>query len=325
MSSLRSVDAPTGDDLVAAEQVVRSHLAVTPVVAAPALAENALLKVETVQPTGSFKVRGALAALSAADPIRRVVTASAGNHALGLAHAAALLGRPATVVVPATASPVKISRLGMFADSGVDLVLHGDGYDAAEAHALEFVEGGGVFVSAYNDRHVIAGQRTLAVELGQQVPGPFTVAVPVGGGGLLAGVALWAADHPQVRVVAVEAAASRAVSASVAAGRVVEVPVGPTLADGMAGGLEAGSVTVDIAAAHVQMFTAVTEDELRAAMRVLAFEQGLIVEGAGAAAAAAVLAGKVSDDRPGAHVVALVTGRNITPEAVREILGKGLA
>jgi threonine dehydratase len=164
---------------------------------------------------GSFKVRGALAALAAAPPGRPVVTASAGNHGLGLAQAAALLGRRATVVVPRTASPAKIERLRGF---GVELVLYGDGYDAAEAHALALAEAGALFVSSYNDPHVIARQRTLAVELGEQIDGPMTIVVPVGGGGLLAGVALWAADRADVRVVGVEAAGSRALSASVAAG-----------------------------------------------------------------------------------------------------------
>lgn len=318
--SVRAVEAPTHEDVEAAQRVVHSLLPVTPVVAAPALAPGAWLKVETVQPTGSFKVRGALAALSAVEVGRPVVTASAGNHALGLAQAAVMLGRPVTVVVPVTASPAKIDRLRAFESAVVQVVLHGDGYDAAEQHALALAGGGAAYVSAYNDPQVIAGQRTLAVELGRQVGEPFTVAVPVGGGGLLAGVALWAAEHPQVRVVGVEAEASRALSASVAAGAVVRVPIGPTLADGMAGGIEVGSVTVPIAAAHVTGFVAVSEAELRAAMRVLAFENGLVVEGAGAAAPAAVLAGKVADERDGARVVAIVSGRNVSAETAREVL-----
>jgi threonine dehydratase len=317
MTAVRAVEAPTARDLAAAEQVVLKRLAPTPVVGAPALGPNALLKVETLQPTGSFKVRGALAALAAAAPERPVVTVSAGNHGLGLAHAAALLHRAATVVVPETASRAKIERLRGF---GVELVLHGDGYDAAEAHALALADAGALFVSPYNDPHVIAGQRTLAVELGEQVDGPMTVVVPVGGGGLLAGVALWAADRADVRVVGVEAAASRSLSAAVAAGTVVDVAVEPTLADGMAGGLEKGSVTVPIAAERVDAFVAVGEAELRAGMRSLALDHGLVVEGAGAAAPAAVLAGYVADDRSGAHVAALVTGRNVTAATVLDVL-----
>jgi threonine dehydratase len=313
----RPVRLPSPDDLVAAERTVRAWLGPTPIVAAPRLAANAMLKLETLQPTGSFKVRGALAALAAAPADRRVVTASAGNHGLGVAQAATLLGRSATVVVPATASQAKIERLRAFP---IELVLHGDGYDAAEGHALALADSGAVFVSAYNSPHVIAGQRTLATELDQQVDGPLTVVVPVGGGGLLAGVALWAKHRPEVRLVGVEAAASRALSASIAAGTAVEVPIGPTLADGMAGGVEPGSITLTIAAERVNTFAAVSEAELRAAMRFLAFEHGLLVEGAGAAATAAVLSGHVRDERPGARVVALVTGRNVVAQTLLDVL-----
>ena len=306
----RVVELPGAEDLAAAERAVREVLSRTPVVEALGM----WLKVETVQPTGSFKVRGGVAALAARPSGSRVVTASAGNHGLGVAYAAAKLRRAATVVVPETASGVKVERLRSYP---VELVQVGDGYDAAEAHALSL---DGEYVSAYNDPHVIAGQRTLAVELGEQLSGPLTVAVPVGGGGLVSGVGLWAADRDDVRVVGVEVAASRAVSAAVAAGRVVDAELWPTLADGMAGGLEPGSVTVDIAARHVDAFVAVDEVELRVAMRALAFEAGLIAEGAGAAATAAVLAGRVADDRPGARVVAVVSGRNVTRDALLDVL-----
>jgi threonine dehydratase len=306
----RVVELPGAEDLAAAERAVREVLSPTPVVEALGM----WLKVETVQPTGSFKVRGGVAALAARPSGTRVVTASAGNHGLGVAYAAAKLARPATVIVPETASAAKVERLRSYP---VELVQVGDGYDAAEAHALSL---DGEYVSAYNDPHVIAGQRTLAVELGEQLSGPLTVVVPVGGGGLVSGVGLWAADRDDVRVVGVEVAASRAVSAAVAAGRVVDAELWPTLADGMAGGLEPGCVTVDIAARHVDAFVAVDEAELRAAMRALAFEAGLIAEGAGAAATAAVLSGQVADDRPGARVVAIVSGRNVTRDALLDVL-----
>jgi len=131
---------------------------------------------------------------------------------------------------------------------------------------------------------VIAGQRTVGVEVGHCVRGPMTIVCPVGGGGLLSGIALWASEHPDVRVVGVEAAASRALSSAVRVGHVVEVPISPTLADGIAGGLEVDSVTVQIARRHVYDLIAVSEGELRHAIRELTFEQGLVVEGAGAVA-----------------------------------------
>ncbi len=306
----RVVEVPAPEDLAAAERAVRAVLSPTPVVQALGM----WLKVESVQPTGSFKVRGGVAALAARPAGGRVVTASAGNHGLGIAYAASQLERPATVVVPETASPAKVERLRSYP---VELVLSGDGYDAAEAHALRLE---GEYVSPYNDPHVIAGQRTLAVELGEQLPGPLTIAVPVGGGGLVSGVALWAAGREDVRVVGVEVEASRAVGAAVDAGRVVDTEQRPTLADGMAGNLEPGSVTVDIAARHVDAFVAVEEADLRAAMRALAFDAGLIAEGAGAAATAAVLSGLVTDDRPGARVVAIVSGRNVARDVLLDVL-----
>jgi threonine dehydratase len=311
----RAVAPPAPGQVRAAEAVVRRFLAPTPVVEARAL--GAWLKLETLQPTGAFKVRGALAALAAAPAGRALVSASAGNHALGLAHASALLGRDVTVVVPATASPAKLARLRALP---IDLVVHGDGYDAAERRALELASEGALYVSPYNDPDVIAGQRTLAVELGDQLEGPLTVVCPVGGGGLLAGVALWAAERPDVRVVGVEAAVSRVFSTAVATGRVEEAPLEPMLADGIAGGVEPGSVTLAIAREHVEGFVAVEEHELRAALRLLALDEGLVVEGAGAIAAAAVLAGRVRDERPGARIVAVATGRNITREALLAVL-----
>lgn len=307
---------PTREQLAAGAHVVKATLAATPVVATSNLGEEAWLKIETLQPTGSFKIRGALAAMAAA-PDGPVVTASAGNHGLALARAAVLLGREATVVVAADASRAKVATLRRVP---VLLVERGAGYTEAEEAALELASRGATFVSPYNDPDVIAGQRTLGLELDTQLGGAMTIVVPVGGGGLLAGLALWAAERGDVRVIGVEAAASTAFSASLAAGHVVDVPIGETIADGLAGGVEPGSVTVDIVrdSGVVDMVT-VDEDELLAAVAELHREHGLVAEGAGAAAVAAVRSGKVAAaDGP---VVALVTGRNVTDDDLRRALG----
>jgi threonine dehydratase len=314
--SKRGVRPPTREQLAAAAHVVETTLAATPVVATSNLGEEAWLKIETLQPTGSFKIRGALAAMAAA-PDGPVVTASAGNHGLALARAAVLLGREATVVVAADASRAKVATLRRMP---VLLVERGAGYTEAEEAALELASRGATFVSPYNDPDVIAGQRTLGLELDTQLGGAMTIVVPVGGGGLLAGLALWAAERGDVRVIGVEAAASTAFSASLAAGHVVDVPIGETIADGLAGGVEPGSVTVDIVrdSGVVDMVT-VDEDELLAAVAELHREHGLVAEGAGAAAVAAVRSGKVAAaDGP---VVALVTGRNVTDDVLRRALG----
>jgi threonine dehydratase len=306
---------PTLEDVQAAQRRLRPFLAPTPLVPSPALGPDVLLKLETEQPTGSFKVRGALAALTALPPGERVVAASAGNHALGIAWAAERLGLDATVVCAETASPAKIAALRQLP---AELVLHGTSYDDAERHALRLADSGMRFVSAYNDPDVVAGAGTLMLELLAEVDGGFTAVTPVGGGGLVSGVGLAATARSRIRVVGVEAEASRALSASVAAGHVVEVDVASTLADGLAGNLEAGSITVELARRHVAAFTAVSEEELAEAVRFLHAEHGLVAEGAGAAGVAAVLAGRVEAQE--GQLVCLVTGRNITVESLAAVL-----
>ena len=171
MSQLeRHVAVPTTADLARAHEAVQAHLVPTPVVESTA-ATNAVLKLECLQPTGSFKVRGALAALSALseqDRTKGVVTASAGNHGLGVAFAASRLGVPATVVVPANASPAKVAALREFP---IRLVQKGDGYFAAELHALELATEGATYVSPYNDSAVIAGQASIAAGSGTRWTG----------------------------------------------------------------------------------------------------------------------------------------------------------
>ncbi|MEU6428902.1 pyridoxal-phosphate dependent enzyme [Microbispora sp. NPDC046973] len=315
--SVRDVVIPRRDDLENARQVVRAHLRPTPLDLGAGTPGDPTLKLEGLQPTGSFKVRGALSAVAAA-PASRVVTASAGNHGLGVAFAANALGRQATVVVARTASAAKTDRLRRL---NVDLVCTGESFDEAEEHALALAEAPGCYyVSAYNDPYVIAGQGTIGHELDEQLDGPLTVVCPVGGGGLASGLGLWAAGRGDVRVVGVEAAASTAVSSAVAAGRRVPVEAGPTLADGLAGNIEPGSVTVDLVARHVHRLVTVTEDEIRAALRYLAAERGHVAEGAGAAPVAALLAGKVTAY---GRVVAVVSGRNITAAALASVLAGG--
>jgi threonine dehydratase len=293
-----------------------SVLVPTPVVASPALGQHVWLKLETFQPTGSFKVRGALAALSSLDPGESVVTASTGNHALAVAHAAAELGLRATVVCGEGTSPAKLAALRRLP---VNLVVHGANVDEAEAHALSLAaDGGRRYVSAYNDRAVIAGQGTVAVELLEQLNPPLTIACPVGGGGLLAGIALWASDVAGVRTIGVQAEAQQAMRAALHAGRIVPVVGRPTLADGLAGNLEPGSVTLDFVARYVEEVLVVGEDEIATAMHFLAREHGLVVEGAGATAVAAVIAGRL--DIAEGTLALLVTGRNIELDRLAHVL-----
>lgn len=308
----RTVRQPTLEDVRSAWDAVHSVLPPTPLVPSP-LAHAAALKLETFQPTGSFKVRGALAAMSALLSDKRAVTASAGNHGLGVAWASTRLGRAATVVVPENSSPAKVSALRSFP---IELIEYGNDYEQAERYALALgAEAQASFVSPYNDPRVIAGQSTIGLELDTQTTGELTVVTPVGGGGLLSGLSLWAGSRPGVRLVGVESSESRGVSAAVAAGRVVRVPVGDTIADGLAGNLEPGAITPGMAGGA--KFVAVDDDELREAIRWLFARHGIVVEGSGAAGVAAVLRGKV--DVTG-QLVVLLTGRNITAERYADIL-----
>jgi threonine dehydratase len=326
MSRMTDPEAPvpTEDQLAAAYDVVSAHLERTPVVPLrlTGIAGPVLAKLDTMQPTGSFKVRGALAACAAyAAEGARIVTASAGNHGLGIAYAATRLGVPATVVVPETASPAKVAALRGF---DVDLRQIGRSYDEAERAALEIASGTGRFVSAYNDPHVIAGEATLACELLDQVE-PATVLVPVGGGGLAAGTARVLAGRTGWHVVGVEAARSPVVSSAIAAGRVVPVDVGETIADGLAGNIEPDSITPALLAASRTPVCGASEPAIRSAVGQLATEAGLVVEGSGAVGVAAlregIVEGAVGGDTPDVTVV-LLTGRNIATGLLCELLAE---
>jgi threonine dehydratase len=286
---MRVVQAPTRSDVEAALERIRPHLAATPLVDG--------LKLETLQPTGSFKVRGALNALLQLDG-EPVVTASAGNFGLAVAWAAGKLGVDATVVVAETASPAKIEALRRFP---VELVIHGPDFDEAERHALSLP---GRYISPYNDTQVIAGQGTIALEL----PEVETIVAPIGGGGLAGGIRL----ATSARVVGVVPANFPAMPAALAAGHVVEIEGDWTIADALHGNIEPGSVTVELLQG-VEVVE-VTEDEIETAMRFLAREHGIVTEGAGATAIAAILAGKAPEG------VAIVTGRNIVPETFARVL-----
>jgi threonine dehydratase len=315
--AVRPVREPTPDDVTRARDLVARHLVSTPVIASPLLGEGVVLKLDTLQPTGSFKVRGAMVAVANAladDPGASVVTASAGNHGLGVAYAAQVLGARATIVVPENASAAKQAALERF---DVELVRHGSSYHEAELYALALSESGSRFISAYNDPDVISGQGTIALELFDQVPDLAMIVAPVGGGGLLSGLAL-AASQRAVEVCGVEAAASPAVSAAVEAGRVTIIDVRFTLADGLAGNIEPGSVTVPIITRHVSQLVLADEAVIREGVRYLASEHGLITEPSGAIGVGAMSSGLVETD--GGTVAIVLTGRNVTPELFSDLI-----
>jgi threonine dehydratase len=298
----------------AALAAVRESLAPTPLVAAPWLGDDAFLKLDSWQPTGSFKVRGAISALTTSAPGAKVVTASAGNHAMAVVWAAKRVGRACVVVLPENASSAKLAALERM---GADVRRVGMLYDDAEWHAIELAqEDDTEFLSGYNDRALLAGHASLGEELGDDGE-PLTIVCPVGSGGLFASLCLWASEKRNVRLAGVEVEASRAVSTAIRDGRVRQVAVRPTLADGLAGNIEPNSITWEIISRRADELHAISEDELEAAVRQLVVESGTVAEGAGAVATAALLAGRVE---PRGRTVSLVTGRNIAPDRLGAIL-----
>lgn len=304
---------PTIDQVRAANQRLRGVVQETVCVKSDALSAVAradvFLKRELDNPTGSFKVRGAfnvLASMSEETRTRGVVASSAGNHGLGVAYAAKAFGAPAMLYVPSTAPQVKKSGIQAL---GAQVNDDEPDYDAAmvraKAHAVEHDI---PFINPCLGVDLLAGQGTVALEVLQQQPQLRTLLVCTGGGGLLGGMGVvMRALAPDVRVVGVQSVATAAMTRSVAAGHVVEIPSVPTLADGLAG-------QIDDDALHIGQWCAddmvlVTEDEIASAIGWLHRTEGLTVEGAGAVAVAALLHEKVPAlEGP---VVAVVSGRNI--------------
>ncbi|MBI5689937.1 MAG: threonine/serine dehydratase [Verrucomicrobia bacterium] len=301
-------------DVALARRRLATGLRRTPCLIAPALGEIAgmsvWLKREDLQRTGSFKERGARHALLCLDGearARGVVAASAGNHALGLAYHGAQLGTAVTVVMPTQAPEVKVNRCRGL---GARVLLHGATFDEAEIEARRLAAAtGAVFVHPFDDPAVMSGQGTLALEILEQVPHVDTLVVPVGGGGLLAGVVTAVKAHrPDVKVIAVEPAEAAGFVAAYLHGAPQRIDLGSTVADGLAVE-QVGPGAFAAAAPRVDDLVTVSESEIATAVALLARRCGVTAEGAGATALAAVLAGRVS----GRSVVVPVTGRNIDP------------
>ena len=296
----------------------------TPMLSAQSLGARAgvalQLKCECFQKTGSFKPRGALnkiLSLSAADRARGLVTVSAGNHAQAVAWAARHVGAPCVVVMPTGAPRSKLDAVRGY---GAEIVLHED--RATLFDKLREVERarGLVFVHPFDDAAVLAGAGTVGLEIAQDAPDVDVVIVPVGGGGLLGGVtSAIKALAPRARVVAVELEAGPGLGPALAAGKPVPAPRPDTLADGMTPPF-VGALPLEIARDGGVEVVTVTETEIIDAMLLLMTRSKLYVEGSGAAATAALLAGKVSAPA-GARVVAIVSGGNVDPERVFGALG----
>lgn len=314
------------DDVRAAAARIRGRVARTPVRRSEWLSAasgaDVHLKLEVVQPTSSYKIRGAFnAALlvrerAGAGRAPRLVTASAGNHGRALAFAARALDLPLTVFIAANAPRAKVDAIRA---AGAELRECRD-YDEAERQAKAHAAGGlGLFISPYSHPDVIAGAGTIGLELLEDLPSIDTVIVPIGGGGLISGIAIaMKALSPSTRVVGVEVAASCPFTKSLAAGRLVEIEVEASLADGLTGNLDPDTVTLDIVRRLVDEILVVDEVGLRQALAGAVTSEHLIIEGAAAAGPAAVLSGQTV--LKGA-VAVILTGANIDSDRLAALLG----
>jgi len=315
-------------DIRAAARRIAGGLVVTPCPESIPLSEitgaRVFCKLDSFQRTGSFKERGArnaLLRLPAARKQRGVVAASAGNHALGLAYHGRLLGVPVTVVMPTYAPLIKIATCRRL---GARVIMHGADFAAARAEVDRLVLAEGLtHVHGFDDPDIIAGQGTLGLEILRQVPAADAIVCPIGGAGLIAGIAVAVkALRPRVRVIGVESVATCSFTAALRAGRPVTISRRSTLADGLAV-LRVGDNSFGLARPRVERVVTVTEDWIALAILRMVELEKIVVEGAAAAPLAALMAGRLPELR-GRRVVLVVGGANIDPPTLGRVIEKGM-
>lgn len=281
---------------------------------------NVFFKLETVQPTCSYKIRGAFNAVQKIADVgavdHRLVTASAGNHGRALAYSCSVFSLPLVVFIAADAPRAKADAI---TSSGAELRPCAT-YDEAERQAKAFAAaGGGTYISPYSHRDIIAGAGTIGLELIEQQPDLDTVVVPIGGGGLISGIGIAVkAVSPSTRVVGVEVEASCPFTRSLEAGRLVTVDVRPSLADGLTGNLDPDTITLDIVREVVDEIVVVDEPLLRRALAGVVTNEHVLIEGAAAAGPAAILGGRIALK---GNVAVVLTGANIDAARLIGILG----
>ena len=284
---------------------------------------QAYLKLENLQFTGAFKERGALnkiIQLTDEEKKRGVICASAGNHAQGVAYHAARLGVLSVIVMPVFTPLIKVTSTRNF---GAEVILHGDSFEESHQHALKLAaERGMVFVHPFNDDDVMAGQGTIGLELLEQNPYLQAVLVPIGGGGLISGIAVALKEtNPRVKIIGVETEAFPSMKASIAAGHIVKTPPSSTVAEGIAV-REPGDKTFEVVKKYVDDIVTVSEEEIANAILFLLEREKTVAEGAGAAGVAALLNAKV--DLKDQKVCAVVCGGNIDVNVISRIIERGL-
>ncbi|KHO01449.1 Pyridoxal phosphate-dependent enzyme, beta subunit [Metarhizium album ARSEF 1941] len=306
--------AGTAAQAVQARNRIRSHIYQTPLI--PSRKNNdgsgtrLFFKAENFQLTGSFKLRGAMSKMSAQPSgggSQRLITASSGNHGIGAACAAHALSKNLTVVLPETVVPAKLQNIQSY---GVDVILHGTETGLAEQHAQKLAAAGEyTYISPYNDADIVAGQGTIGLEILEQCPQVDNIFISMGGGGLISGIgSVCKAFSPKTKIYGVSAINSMALAESMKAGRVVETEHLDTLAEAVAGGMDEDSITLPLASSVVDEVIECDEDSIVAALRAIAFEENMIVEGSAALALAGYT--KMADKVAGQTNVVVLCGAN---------------
>lgn len=327
----RTVPGPTLEDFYDAKRVLTGVAQSTPVELSRYLSEvlgqRVSMKCENLQRTGSYKIRGAYYRMSKLTPEERakgVVAASAGNHAQGVAFAARELGIKATIFTPVGVALPKLQATRAY---GAEVVLSGHNIIEPLKKAQEFAEStGAIRIPPFDHPDVVAGQGTVGLEILEQVPDVTTVIVPIGGGGLMAGVSSAikqkaAEAGTKIRIIGVQAENAAAYPPSLKAGHPVEVPVGSTICDGIAV-QKPGNLNFDIISTMVDEVVTVSDDDTAKAILVLLERAKLVVEPAGAAGVAAILAGKIKATGP---TVVILSGGNIDPMIMERVISRGMA
>ena len=303
---------------------IAPHVCRTECRSAPALSDKVgaevHLKLENLQHSSSFKLRGVInkiLSLSEAESQRLLIAASTGNHGAAFAHALQLFGLRGKLFMPKTSAAVKVENVR---STGVPFELVGEDCIEAEAHAAAFARSGGhVWISPYNDLDVVHGQGTVAVELMEQLEGVDTVLAPVGGGGLMSGIAAYLnAVDPSIEVIGCQPLNSCVMYESIKAGEILDIESLPTISDGTAGGIESGSITFDLCRRYVDDFILLEESEIVAAMRFLHEKEGVTIEGAAALTSAAVL--KDRQRFAGRRIALIVSGGRVDEATMDKVL-----
>ena len=312
------------DEVLAAEKRIRPYIRETPVDYSFYLSRiancRAHLKLENLQHTGSFKARGAINKLLSLEHGQReagVITASTGNHGLAVAYGASMFGMHGTIFLPENASPQKLKMLRNY---DVEIAFFGTDCEEAEIHArAEAGKSGRVYLSPYNDPKVLGGQGTIAVELLRQLASIDCIMVSVGGGGLISGIAGYLKEaEREVEVIGCVPKNSPAMYDSIKAGQIVDSPMSPTLSDGTAGGIEAGSITFEPCRRYVDEWVLIDEEEIREGIKLIFQEHRYVIEGAAGVVIASFL--KLRDRLAGKSVVLVICGGNIEVAKFKEVV-----